>query len=148
MYFDIFISKLDCSFHRMVGQFRLEGTPGGLWSNGLPEVGSAMGTHQVVQGFTQPTLENMQEQRHHNLCGQQRKCFLLHLNLSFINFLLLPCLSTMHHCEKSGFISITTQSCLLSKSEQAPIFHPLFTGQVEPHREPPYWWLSNKLTPV
>lgn len=80
MYFDIFISKLDRIFHRITGQFRLEGTPGGLWSNVLPEAGSAMGTHQVAQGFIQPTVENMQGQRHHNLSGHQWKCLLLHLN--------------------------------------------------------------------
>lgn len=71
MYFGIFISKLDRIFHRITGQFRLERTPGGLWSNVLPEAGSAMGTYQAAQGFIQPTVENMQGQRHHNLSGHQ-----------------------------------------------------------------------------
>lgn len=68
------------------------------------------------------------------------------LNLSFINFLLLSCLPTTHHCEKSEFTCITTQSCLLSKTEPAPILHPLFTGQVEPYRQPPHWWPPDELT--
>lgn len=68
------------------------------------------------------------------------------LNLSFINFLLLSCLPTTHHCEKSEFTCITTQSCLLSKTEPAPILHPLFTGQVEPYRQPPHWRPPSELT--
>lgn len=91
MYFDIFVSKLDWIFHRIIGQFRLEGTPGGLCSSVLPEARSTMGTHQVAQGFTKPSLENMQGQRHHNLSRQQWKCFLLHV-------IWISPLSTSHCC--------------------------------------------------
>lgn len=151
MYFDIFISKLDCIFHRIIGQFRSEGTPGGLWSHVLPEAGSAMGSHQVAQGLTSQLLKTCKDRDITTSLGNGENVF-PYIQSESLLFQFLPvvsCPPAVHHCEKSGSSwwpphtywgasrpLITPQSCLFSQTEQAPILHLLLTGQVQPHRQP------------
>lgn len=164
--FDIFISKLDCIFHRIMGQFRLEGSPGGLCSNVLPKAGSVTGSDQVAWGFYLSTLENETETS--QLLWAMAKC-VVPLQPAWIPpFLSFACCLLSSHrallwrvwvcvlgdilicIEGSPSSSSPPQSCLFPQTEQAPILHPLLTGQVQPHRQPPavllaIWWTHSSL---
>lgn len=148
-YFDIFISKLDWIFHRIIGQFRLEGTPRRSLVQCTAWSRVSCGNTPAHSGFYSTNSWKYARAETSQPLQTTVKMFspTSNLNLSSISFLLLSCFPTMHHCEKSEFVSTTTQSCLLSKTEQAPVLHP-FTGQVKPHRQPPYWWPSKELAPV
>jgi len=110
------------------GQFRLAGIPGGLWSNVLPKAGSAVGSHQVAQGFSS-TLENVQGQTHHKdrdittSLDNGENVFPYIQFESLSQFLPgVSCRPATHHCEESGSIFLVTSSHVLG-GLQAP-HHP------------------------